>query len=405
MTTALADAAMALARGEAVRALGIVGRNEEAPALLLRGIAYAQMGDLDEARDALERARDAQPEALVRARIDAALAEIAMTDGEPRDAVSAANAAAEALAVLGDHRNASMQRLVAARAEVLVGRLGEARRIVAGVVKEGGAHVVDPDLHAVALLTQSEIAVRELAANRARDALEEARAILVQRPHALLSRALASLEEELRRPVARILERSETREVDLFAIEEASNGDRFLVDACRRAVVAGRARIALSSRPVLFALLAVLARAWPASVARDDLAAQAFEAKRVNASHRSRLRVEIGRLRKVLADIAEPVATADGYVLESPRPVATLLPPTDDHDARVAILLSDGASWSAQAIADHAGISKRTAQRALASLVESGRAVRFGSARDSRYATTGGRVASRMLLLGLVPPR
>lgn len=154
---------------------------------------------------------------------------------------------------------------------------------------------------------------------------------------------------------------------------------------------------------MLFGLLLVLARAWPSAVARDELAARAFETKRVNASHRARLRVEIGRLRKVLEGLGEPVATADGYVLTTPRDVAVLLPPSDDDTARLAILLGDGAWWTAQTLAEHAGVSKRTAQRALSALAESGAAVRAGGAKDARYARPGAPIASRMLLLGLVP--
>ncbi len=161
--------------------------------------------------------------------------------------------------------------------------------------------------------------------------------------------------------------------------------------------------VPLAKRPVLFALLLALGRAWPAAVPRDELAARAFETKRVNASHRSRLRVEIGRLRKVLEALGEPVATAEGYVLETTRAVAVLLPPSDDDDARLAILLGDGAWWTAQALAEHAGVSKRTAQRALSALAESGAAIRAGTAKDVRYARPGAPIASRMLLLGLVP--
>ena len=113
--------------------------------------------------------------------------------------------------------------------------------------------------------------------------------------------------------------------------------------------------------------------------------------------------MEIGRLRKVLHGVAEPVATEAGYRLASSREVITLLAPSEDDDARIAILMSDGAAWSAQALAEYAGVSKRTAQRALALLVEQGRALRTGHAQDVRYTSAGPRIASRMLLLGLIP--
>jgi hypothetical protein len=324
-----------------------------------------------------------------------------MSDGDPARAARAARVSAAELARLGDVRNAAMQRLVLARAEVLLGRLAEARHVVSEVL--GTSPALPPDVLAVAWLAKAEIAVRAIAATEARDALKRARAAMDGAPNGLLARALVALEAELSKPVARLERSGVVRDADLYAIEAASSGALLLVDACRRVVIGGRAAIPLARRPVLFALLLILARAVPRDVARDDLAARAFGVSRVNASHRSRLRVEIGRLRKVLDGVAEPIATEAGYRLASPREVITLLPPSEDDDARIAILMSDGAAWTAQALAEHAGVSKRTAQRALALLVEEGRALKTGYAQDIRYTRAGPRIASRMLLLGLVP--
>jgi tetratricopeptide (TPR) repeat protein/DNA-binding transcriptional ArsR family regulator len=400
-------AAQALARGDALRALGSVGRAEDALGLTLRGIAYAQLGDLERARTSLERATKLTKSPLGRARIQAALTEIAMSDGDPARAARAARASADELARLGDARNAAMQRLVVARAEVLLGRLAEARHVVSEVLAAPPASSVSPplppDVLAVAWLAKAEIAVRAVAATEAREALKHARAAMAGAPNELLARALVALEAELSKPVARLEREGVIRNADLYAIEAASTGALLLVDACRRIVIGGRASVPLARRPVLFALLLVLARALPRDVARDELAARAFDVPRVNASHRSRLRVEIGRLRKLLAGIAEPVATADGYKLASSREVITLLPPSEDDDARIAILMSDGAAWSAQALAEHAGVSKRTVQRALAALVDAGGTTRSSHGKEVRYTRAGPPIAARMLLLGLVP--
>lgn len=377
-----------------------MGRLESALGLTLRGIAYAQMGDLELARSSLERALSLADEPLTHARARAALVEISLSTDDPSLAARAAKESADELARLGDERNAAMQRLVLARAEVLLGRLGEARR----VVEEVTAAELAPDLRAVAWLAQAEICLRAIATTDARDALSRARRVLEEAPNHLLARALSVLEQELSRPVARTLRGGVLREADLFTVEEVSRGELLLVDACRRLVLAGRVTIPLARRPVLFALLLVLARAWPASVPRDELAARAFDVRRVNASHRARLRVEIGRLRKVMDGLAaEPVATPDGYVLSSKREAVVLLPPSEDEVARVALLLGDGASWTAQGLAEHAGISKRTAQRALGALVAGGGAIRTGKGKDVRYTRPGTPIASRMLLLGLVP--
>ena len=398
--SALVEAGHALANGDPLRALGFVGRVDGALGLTLRGVAYAQLGDLEMARSSLERAVAIAHDAATRARARAALVEIALSTGDPAPAARAAKASAEELAGLGDTRNAAMQRLVLARAEVLLGRLGEARSVVDQVLSAD----VEPDLRAVASLAQAEIAIRALAATDAHDALARARRWLDGAPNSLLERALASLEQELSFPIARTWSAGVLRSADLFAVERVSRGEALLVDACRRLAIGGRVTIPLVRRPTLFALLLVLARAWPQAVPRDELAARVFYVRKVNASHRARLRVEIGRLRKALeGSAAEPVATPDGYVLSTKRDVVVLLPPSDDDGARVALLLGDGASWSARGIAEHAGISRRTAQRALGALVAGGGAIRTGRGKDVRYARLGTPIASRMLLLGLVP--
>jgi hypothetical protein len=396
----MVQAARALAAGEPLVALGAVGRVESALGLTLRGIAYAQLGDLDLARTSLERGLAQAEDASTVARIRAALVEVALGTGDPALAARGARTGADELDRLGDDRNAAMQRLVLARAEILLGHLDEARRAIDGVLR--GA--LPPDVRAVAWLARAELGVRTVAASDARAALSRARRALARAPHPLLEREIAACDDELTRPVARLQRSGALREADLFEVERASGGALLLVDACRRLAVSAGITVSLARRPVPFALLLVLARAFPASVPRDELALRAFDVRRVNASHRARLRVEMGRLRKLLHGLgAAPVATADGYALTSARDVAVLLALSDDDAARVALLLGDGATWSAQRVAEHAGISKRTAQRALGALVARGVAVRFGRGRTVRYARAGAPIASRMLLLGLVP--
>ncbi|AKF03003.1 hypothetical protein [Sandaracinus amylolyticus] len=397
---ALGEAARALARGDALHALGIAGRDESALGLTLRGIAYAQLGDLELARGALEDASERSTDAHTTSRARAALAEIALASGDPARAAREAIACASALEALGDPRNAAMQRLVLARAEVLRGRLPEAR----GVVEDVLSREQPADLRAVASLAQAEIAMRALAASESRDALGRARAALDVAPHELLSRALVSLERELSAPVARVVRDGVSSDADLFAIEELSRGEVLLIDGCRRVAIGARLIVRLGRRPVLFALLLELARAWPGGIGRDELAARAFDVRRVNPSHRARLRVEVGRLRKAMLGLAaEPVATKEGYALVSQREVVVLSPHDDGEGARIALLLGDGASWSAREVATHTRLSIRTVQRALASLVESGRAIRTGRGARVRYARPGTPIASRMLLLGLLP--
>jgi hypothetical protein len=386
-----AEAAAALGRGDALRALGLTGTLEDGRALLLRGIAYAQMGDLPLARRTLERAMGAGAgDRLIVARAHAALAEIELAAGKADRALGAARRAAVELERLGDRRNAAMQRLVVCRARVLLGDLDGAWRELEDAPRE---------LEDVAELVRAEVAMRRVDAGEAARALDRAR----RSPHALLARAASATALELVKPIARLSDRGVLRAVSLAGVEEASSGDAFLLDACRRLVRAGRATIPLARRPILFELLLALVSSWPHDVERDELARRVFGARRPNESHRVRLRVEVSRLRKALEGIATLEPTSAGYALSSPRPVLLLLPLTHDDGARLAILLSDGAAWSAQELAEHAGLSKRTVQRALAALVADGRALRTGGGKDTRYAGAGGPIASRMLLLALVP--
>jgi DNA-binding transcriptional ArsR family regulator len=143
----------------------------------------------------------------------------------------------------------------------------------------------------------------------------------------------------------------------------------------------------LASRPVLFALARALAEAWPEDVSRETLLARAFRARHADESHRARLRVEIGRLRKALEPLAGLNATQRGFALE-PRAtgaVAVLAPPVEGDHADVLALLADGEAWSSSALAHALGVSPRTAQRALDVLAEVGKVESFGRGRACRW--------------------
>jgi DNA-binding transcriptional ArsR family regulator len=147
--------------------------------------------------------------------------------------------------------------------------------------------------------------------------------------------------------------------------------------------------VELARRPVLFLLARLLAEAWPGDVARETLVARAFRAKRVDETYRARLRVEVGRLRRVLRPLADVAATRQGFAI-SPRrlqEVVVLAPPVEDEHAAVLALLADGESWSSSALSLALGASPRTVQRALESLAGAGKVQALGHGRARRWVT------------------
>jgi hypothetical protein len=147
--------------------------------------------------------------------------------------------------------------------------------------------------------------------------------------------------------------------------------------------------VSLARRPVLFALARTLGEAWPGDVPRDTLVARAFRAKRADESHRARLRVEIGRLRRMLGRLADVHATRRGFALAPcrAREVVILARPVEEEHATVLALLADGESWSSSALALALDTSQRTVQRALDSLAGARKIQSLGRGRARRWMT------------------
>ena len=132
-----------------------------------------------------------------------------------------------------------------------------------------------------------------------------------------------------------------------------------------------------------------LGEAWPRDVTRDALIARAFRAKRADESHRARLRVEIGRLRRVLRTLADVSATQRGFELVPRRAaeVIVLARPIEEKHAAVLAFLADGESWSSSALALALGTSQRTVQRVLDALAAEGKVQTIGRGRARRWMT------------------
>jgi DNA-binding winged helix-turn-helix (wHTH) protein len=123
----------------------------------------------------------------------------------------------------------------------------------------------------------------------------------------------------LNTPAPRLIAKGEERRLLLEEVEALLASNAFVVDACRHVVRHAGTVISLARRPVLFALARALGEAWPGDVSRDRLVARVFGSRFADESHRARLRVEVGRLRRVLRALANVRATKRGFALRPRR--------------------------------------------------------------------------------------
>jgi hypothetical protein len=387
MDALIAAAARALAAGDPLGALKRVALRNDAPALALRGIAMAQLGDLARAKALLRRAAHGfgAKQAVARARCVVAEAEIALVS---RDLNSPAAALALARATLerhGDRANAAHARHLEVRRFLLIGRLDEAERALA----KFDAAPLPPALRAAHALAVAGVATRRLRITTARAALAEAERAAREAGIPALMAEVENTLLILDTPAARLIAPGEERSLLLEEVEALLASGALVVDACRHIVRDADNVASLATRPILFALVRALGEAWPADVSRGALLARAFRAKHADESHRARLRVEVGRLRLKLRALTDVNATTRGFALapRRARRVIVLAPPVDDEHASVLAFLADGESWSSSALALALGSSARTVQRALDSLASAGKVQSYGRGRARRWMT------------------
>ena len=387
MDSLITAAARALAAGDPLGALNRVALRDDAPALALRGIAMAQLGDLVRAKALLRRAVRAfgPTESVARARRTRSRPRRRRTSrdlGWPAKTLDAARATLEGN---GDRVNAAHARYLEVRRLVLIGSVDEAERTLAKL----DPAPLPPALSAVHELVVAGIGMRRLRTKTAREALARAeRAARHARIPALTAEVESAL-NVLNTPAARLIAGGEERFLLLEEVESLLASKAFVVDACRNVVRHAGKVISLATRPVLFALARALGEAWPADVARDALVARAFRLKLADESHRARLRVEVGRLRKVLRTLADVSATKRGFALapRRAREVVVLALPVEEEHAPVLAFLADGESWSSSALALALRASQRTVQRSLDSLAAAGKVQSFGRGRARRWMT------------------
>ncbi len=399
MDSAISTAARALSVADPLTALRFVALRSDPPALALRGIAMAQLGELSQAKALLRRAAQAfgEGEAVARARCVVARAEVALA---LRDLAGAEQGLSEAVALLskrGDVANAAFARLVQVRRLTLLGEVERAERELAKVSPEG----TPPRLAALIHLAAADLAMKRVDSERAARALSSSREAAIRARIVPLLAEVEKTETQLREPVARASEAQSERPLLLSELPSVWSSGKLVVDACRREVRLAKQLVNLVTRPILLELLVALAEAAPGDVARDALIARVFGAKRANDSHRVRLRVELGRLRKLVGRLAEVRATPAGFELVARGGVAcvVLLPPAAGEASALLALLRGGDAWATSALAAAVGKSQRAVQRALSTLERDEKVRAVGAGRARRWVATPAAGFATTLLL------
>lgn len=384
----MTNAARALAAGDPLAALNQIALRRDAPALALRGIAMAQLGDFARATFLLRAAARAfgHRHPAARARCVVAEADVALASRDLAWPDKALTMARAVLLTHGDRVNAAHAASLIARRQLLTGRLDEAEQTLAAL---------DPArlpaaTRAMLALIQGGIALRRVQAGQARAAWLRATDAARQAGIPALLTEVDQAMQALDTPAARLWAGGQEQVLRLDEVESLLASPALIVDACRHTVRCEARMAPLASRPVLFTLVTQLAQAWPADVSREVLIARAFRTGFQDETHRARLRVEMGRLRAAIAPLADVTATRDGYLLEpaAGRSVCVLARPVaaaDRDHAAILACLADGQAWSSSALALALGASQRTVQRALDALAAAGQALPLGRGRARRW--------------------
>ena len=174
MDSLITAAGRALAAGDLLGVLKRVGLRDDAPALALRGIAMAQLGDLVRAKILLQKAARAfgPKEAVARARCVVAEAEIALVSRDLGFPAKALDTARVTLEKHGDWVNAAHARHLEVRRLLLIGRLDQAERALA---------MLDPTPFPPAWMAAHELVVAGIAMRRLRTKTAREALVLAER--------------------------------------------------------------------------------------------------------------------------------------------------------------------------------------------------------------------------------
>ncbi len=385
MESASSAAARALARGDGIEALKWIGARRDPIARGMKATAYAQMGELPRARKLIRsalREKDVLGAPLTLARCLAVDTEIALAIGDTRWDSARVERAVDALERAGDIHNAMYLRVVAARAAVRLRMYEVATRFLSSARFENLA----PTTQVILALLRAEAAYGARDAQTLQARLDDATHVGKLAGLVTLLAEIDDMRTRFARPVARHAGREVSRDTLWRLTNPALVEKRTLVlDGTARRLISQANLRDFSRKPVLFSLLAALAAASPHDVPRDKLIETTFYARRPNASHRARLRVELGRLRAALKNMASIEATRDGYALRTSAQLIVLTPIDPSAENELHALLDDGAAWSASNLAAALRTSERSVQRALRQLERDDRVAQIGSGRACRW--------------------
>lgn len=385
MDSTITSASQALAAGNPLDAMNLVALRNDAPALALRGIAMAQIGDLVRAKSLLREAVRAfgPQDRVAQARCVVAETEIALATRDLGWPTKRLNAARKTLETHHDYANAALARHIELRRQLLLGQLDHVEQ----ALSEIDTTPYPPALKASHELVIAGVRMRRLQTQSARQALVRAARYARQSGIPGLMSETEDAALVLNTPAARLITSGRERLVLLEEVEALLASRSLVIDACRYDVRFKDTIISLARRPLLFSLVRLLSEAWPNDISRDVLIEQAFRTKYADDTHRVRLRVEIGRLRKLLKELLDIEATSRGFVLVpgQDQEVAVLARPVEERHGSLLALLADGQAWSSSALAAALGTSQRTVQRALDTLATAGKVQSFGHGRTCRW--------------------
>ena len=312
----------------------------------------------------------------------AAEAEIALALGDLRWSAELVARAIAELHSTGDARNAAYLELVAARAALRLGRPADAERLL-GHAKLAPAAPLERTL---AELVRVELAAKRSDPDLLTSALAgRGRGGRASRDPGPRLGGGAHLRDRYEGPTAVITSRGKARTASFCEVCALGRSADVVIDGGGRELRSSGACVPFARKPVLFAVLRALAEAWPEAVPRDALIARAFGARRPKESHPIRLRVGVGRLRKIAAPWLGVAAEGPGYALSAAGEVVLVMPLEESPASRLLSLMHGGEAWSASSLALALDVSERTVQRSLGELQSAGKVGPTGNGRGRRW--------------------